>query len=324
MTITINENELEFSLEQEKTAGEVVEGINRRLFQEGQVIVTMIVNGRQENQNDGEDSAWRKIPVGQVDRIELETEGTRILLVSTVDEALSYCGRILNHDYDSMNEDGVTNLRDGMDWLIDAAASIQTVIGVDYEAFKLENQSLAMVLQNIQTVRDSLQLEDLRQDGQARLTLQDAVKTLMLFLMALRQKYFSVSKSDQDYSEQLSSAVDYFEQYSGNTEEISTLLQTGKEMEGLEKLSILISYMESTTQIIMSLSERQELDLNELTVEDQPFTTFLTEFQTTLKEIMEAFDNKDMVLISDLIEYEIPEKTEGLLKLLKRLPVTSS
>jgi hypothetical protein len=56
----------------------------------------------------------------------------------------------------------------------------------------------------------------------------------------------------------------------------------------------------------------QGMSLENVTIEGQPLAAFIEAFTALLKELLTAYENKDVVLVGDVSEYEI---SPGLLKL---------
>ncbi|MBU0936403.1 MAG: hypothetical protein KKI09_09315 [Spirochaetes bacterium] len=83
---------------------------------------------------------------------------------------------------------------------------------------------------------------------------------------------------------------------------VAVRLQTGKDAEAMHTMVLIVELINKTVRILpdfISVSD-QELNIDGLNVQD-----FYESFNTVLRELMEAFEHKDSVLIGDLAEYEI-------------------
>jgi hypothetical protein len=89
--------------------------------------------------------------------------------------------------------------------------------------------------------------------------------------------------------------------------EVSVLLQTGKDRAAMD---IVIGF----TDTVQSL-----MDLLPFLPPDQERARLFTELVPTLRSLVAAFDNRDSVLIGDLLEYEIAPGLERLLPILERV-----
>jgi hypothetical protein len=86
--------------------------------------------------------------------------------------------------------------------------------------------------------------------------------------------------------------------------EVSLLLQTGRDREAME----LIVRFSELTQLLVRLLETAGLPA----VDGQEPREFFGELNRMLKELTQAFEAKDTVLIGDLMEYEIAPRLRRL------------
>jgi hypothetical protein len=87
-------------------------------------------------------------------------------------------------------------------------------------------------------------------------------------------------------------------------EEVSVLFQSGKDKEALDIIIVLTELLSKSVRILTNLSDRGE---EILLPED-----FISTLNTILSELAEAIDSGDTILTGDLAEYEIVPKIEIL------------
>ena len=95
-------------------------------------------------------------------------------------------------------------------------------------------------------------------------------------------------------------------------QEVSVLLQTGKDREAM---AAIINFTELTGRLVrlFPLVRRQaSLDLATLVIDGTAFPDFYADFNATLSELVDAFGASDSVLIGDLLEYEVAPRLEKL------------
>ena len=96
--------------------------------------------------------------------------------------------------------------------------------------------------------------------------------------------------------------------------DVSILLQTGKDKEAFNAVLAFIELSQTIVRVLAILKEDiNSPDFSSITSGDENLNSFYTGFNKVLKELAEAFDSSDTVLIGDLLEYEIVPKIDTLL-----------
>ena len=89
-----------------------------------------------------------------------------------------------------------------------------------------------------------------------------------------------------------------------NLKEVPVRLQTGKDAEAMRSILLFIEIFNKANRILPELA-RTGTDTKNLRIEGKPLPEFYESFNVVLRQLMEAFETKDAVLIGDLAEYEI-------------------
>ncbi len=95
---------------------------------------------------------------------------------------------------------------------------------------------------------------------------------------------------------------------------VSVLLQTGKDKQALDSVIAFVELSENIIRLYSIIKETQAIDLSSITVNGIAFNAFYKDFNDILKELADAFESSDTVLIGDLLEYEIVPKIDILLE----------
>jgi len=102
-----------------------------------------------------------------------------------------------------------------------------------------------------------------------------------------------------------------FERLRSDLANTSVLLQTGKEQEAIRNITLLIEIINKVIRIMPGFFITLRI-ANEPVINDEKLSVFFENFNKNLNELIAAFENKDTVLLGDLIEYEILPKLEAL------------
>jgi len=87
-------------------------------------------------------------------------------------------------------------------------------------------------------------------------------------------------------------------------------IQTGKDAKAAETVNVFSGVAEKIFRIYNTLKfERAAADV---TVDNMPISDYITEFSKALKELLDAYERRDTVLIGDLAEYEMAPRLRGL------------
>jgi len=88
-------------------------------------------------------------------------------------------------------------------------------------------------------------------------------------------------------------------------------VQTGKDARAAETVNIFSGIAEKVFRIYHTLGI-EGFPVTEITVDNIPINDYISEFSKALKELLDAYEKGDTVLIGDLAEYEMAPRLRGL------------
>jgi hypothetical protein len=88
--------------------------------------------------------------------------------------------------------------------------------------------------------------------------------------------------------------------------EIGKLLAAGKSDDAIEGFCDFLGTWRNTQQAIGQCGRLLERDLTQEKVEERSIEEHLGDLSASLREMRDAFESRDLVLLSDLVEYEMP------------------
>jgi len=94
--------------------------------------------------------------------------------------------------------------------------------------------------------------------------------------------------------------------------DISVLLQTGKDREALNSIIKFSELSQKFLRIYPLLKTGGIVDIEALTIDGKDFSDYYLDLNAILSELLEAFTANDSVLIGDLLEYEVAPRIESL------------
>jgi len=100
------------------------------------------------------------------------------------------------------------------------------------------------------------------------------------------------------------SASRLYESERESLRDVPVRLQTGKDAEAMRSILLFVEIFHKANRILPELG-RAGADTSSLRIDGKPIPEFYESFNRVLRQLMEAFETKDSVLIGDLAEYEI-------------------
>ncbi len=100
------------------------------------------------------------------------------------------------------------------------------------------------------------------------------------------------------------SASRLYESERESLRDVPVRLQTGKDAEAMRSILLFVEIFHKANRILPELG-RAGADTSSLRIDGKPVPEFYESFNRVLRQLMEAFETKDAVLIGDLAEYEI-------------------
>jgi len=289
--IRINDQPIEFTLENEKDLGDIITGIRAWLGETGYRITSIEHDGTVIDPDASSNEEWKQQSISDISKINvtvlspieqygqnLHTIYQFITLLSRALAAhnLALIGQLkdeLPHIIEHLDEyiGGGGNYGKALEQLVDAAGILEGEI-------KPQVQKL-----------------------------QDFCNNLMIILSArlseLTNPFEEVKLTAQALKEVLPKLP-----------EVSVLLQTGRDREAMNSIIEFTEISEKLIRLYGVLRERGYKGFEDMTIDEQSFSEFYNELNGIFRELEEAFNSRDSVLIGDLLEYEVAPRTEKLIE----------
>lgn len=287
MEIQINNQNLDFTIEQEETLGQVVKDIEAWL--EGTDLVLYSVKHEDRDLLSTPYEQWEMTPHSEVGTLEVTVKHTGELTVLNLQTILEYL-EILKGGITASNGERLEELLAGFSALIE---SLQK----HFSASQPLLQALFSLFDNSRAEQILAWSEEKREQA---LKLIDLVCSQVLFRLQELQDPKAALKT---LSGALAVCIE-------EVSEISILLQTGKDRQAMDTIVRFSELSQNLVRLVASVfPENSNKDLEAV----------YQELNGVLSELLEAFEAKDTVLIGDLMEYEIAPRLERLRTVLQEL-----
>ena len=303
MEIRINDQKIDYTLEHEENLGEVVDGLEACIRKSRMLIISIKMGDRDLVQEPRDQ--WTSIAIKDVGTLIITARLLQEVQQANLETVYSYL-EMLEEEIENGTTQKLDDLLKGHVYMLE---SLRRIFHAGTSAFPAK------------------ELEDLR-----HLIFGSTVEVISAWPPAIREKAKNLlEKVKQIVSErykelrnpkaELQISLENLEDVSKDIGKISAMLQTGRDQQAM---TVIIRFLELSQQILRILSilkEQSAASLDEEKIGGSGAGAFFKSLNTFLRELVEAFNTRDTVLIADLLEYEVAPRLELLSRFLSEYQV---
>lgn len=307
MNIYIMGTKIDYRIENEQTVRDIVESILEIVNNYGQTITELRVDGKIFYP---ENPKLAEISIDNVTNLEIEVASFFEISSSLISSLPLFIENFINHIKNNTLDFGTFN--EAKLWIIDVLSSSLNII------FTMMKSSETIKKRDILIERLSKfsfsSIEE-KENKEKLIDLLEEIKTFGLNISNLiskiseKETMFFDTTIDNNMSETLRLL-----------DEIPMKLQTGKDKEALEEIyelsELLIETLEIINSVITASYYNKEL-VN--TLNNYNYEKFLNEVKLITSNIIDAISNNDLILASDIINYELSEKVRYISEIVESL-----
>ncbi len=286
MEIRINDTVLDFTLENEKILGEIIEQIDHWL-NSSKLVLTSITFDNKELLS-LPTAEWRDIPVEKVKTLKLTAKPGYEVRAANMETILEFL-TLLRNALQSRDMKLLKELQDGF-----------SIMSESIKKHLPDHPETELTLAELSNLINSISWEKAEVNRALHLTkqLSEIINKLLTEI--------------RDPVKALNNLALELEQCISEISDVSLLLQTGKDRKAMEAIIRFSELNENLVRIFQNLQNNRQKETEELTIDGMSLEKFYTELNAILKELVEAFHAQDSVLIGDLLEYEIAPRLESI------------
>ena len=276
MTITINGDNIDFTLEKERTAGDVLQGISSWLEESGMLVSGIDLDGQAVIIADED---WKSTEIDSIGIMGIEAVGLREGRIRQLETARDYFV-LLNRAAEDKDSKSLKELSDGFPDL---------------------NRILPHLLGESSSPEISGRLRAVLQEagfptGEGEPDCDVLVRESESIAMLLEKRRREIA----DAAGEARAAAAALAAVAAHLDDVAVNLQTGKDKAAMETIIVLTELLQA---LMRALSWREEAsDTGEI----------MNDMTGILAELEDALKASDTVLIGDLLEYEIKPRLEEL------------
>jgi hypothetical protein len=316
--VQINNCPVTFEFEREETVSDVISSVSQWARERDLVFL--------ETEIDEKSYLVDHIPdisLDDVDLINCFVQSRADVVISSLNEGISYCDRILSFVAQSIdNYDAdlspIKNLAGGIEWLLDVLRSVLQLLDVDINQLKYKDKAVAEYTDGLLHLKDFLETEeDVSSVKQAfsEGNLIESFKNIFKMILLsedLRTLVVNSIDSPDLLIDSLNEIKLSASEQIKNLDDIVIAFQTGRDVEGSEKLNIFIDFTFRYIRACLQITPVFGIDLSMIAINSVNLEDRNRELHELLNEIVIVMENNDIISLTDVLEYEIKPVIEDL------------
>lgn len=320
MKIILNNVEINFELENEKSAFDVVNAIADFSSSQSpqQFITNIFIDDNEYYLTD--ESRLTKIAIGDIKTIKIETSdifGISLLSLKQMEKFLLVIENII---YSSTWNSDFPEILESMSWMRDGIEQIASIFKTEKNAFVVEKLNFLNNFEKLSAFLGTIDQSNFPVKNEIKKTVSILIKNLNDALAPFRQ---IVSENGDSSSETIIPKIDMIleeiEIIIPKLSNAPVLFQTGQDKEAMEIIGNLTAIFEKSISLFVIFKENMNLYLDKSTVKEVSFENFFSVITEHLKELMVSIENRDSVTTGDLLEYEFLPNLEEIKNILIKI-----
>jgi len=323
MHIKINNEMIEFKLEQEKNIGEVIQGLEDWIISNGNIIQSISIDHKQVDFDYGSQEFKRGLDgVSEISIItQSHTEfaiATLVILSEYVQQM--YLGELfgeITRYHDNLIE-GLNLIHEGM------TASLRVLKVRPFSVTGETGKSMENILGEIDRLISIYRKRYIDREGKEKieknLTNLLAMMPLVFKWAVIKNKEYFVDVDEKTFKSYikillknlLSICIDSLDKF----EIISSSLQVGEDTRALSELYFLSELLEEIIELLRVIEENQLINIKEIS---EKITRIFSQVGEKLEYVEMALKDGDMITIGDTMEYELKQLFIQLIEELKKI-----
>lgn len=318
MEIYINNEILDAKISDEKNASEIFSAISSWLQKNRRFIL-----GCRVNERDVSVQKLNEISADQVERMDFEVGDEMDMLVSTLTETDRYVEQIgsVLFERETLDAEDIKNLVEGTGYLKEIMISISSIIKTELSKIPSpfssdrdeHKENMEEVVDRMTEAAKSFSPGIHRDEYETFLM---DLRILKMYLMGLVSRFETVMSG----REELIESIEEFEKRIPDMKEeivsINEDLNTGKDAGALDTLDKIVLELNGYTSAVFALDQQLQRGGNssipKIEVNGVPFSEKAEALTVLLKNIAVSLEERDMVALGDILEYELTEHLENL------------
>lgn len=318
MEVLLNNYKVEFDFGNEKKLSDVI-GYLGKWSSDRELVFSNFYIG-------GEIHAVDQVPDRNIDDIESINciiQSKSDIVFSTIYEGISYCERIVSYvsnverEESVIDKESVENIASGLEWMSEVLLYIFRMLNIEIESVKFKDSNVMTSLEKLVSVKKLITSTDKEilpsHFDSISSVLNDVKDIFKIVLISDELKRLVINNIDSpDFLvESLKTVKETLPAQLDNLEQAAVAFQTGKDSEASERLGKFVDFMYGYIRTSYQAVPVFGIDLDSVKIEGRSIEEANMELNELLNEILSAMENRDIITLADVLEYQIKPALEN-------------
>jgi len=305
--ITINGEKIDFELGKETTLDEVLISTENWLAKYRAAIGELVVNGSLVEDDWDE---LKSTDIGSISTIDIKTLDYDNLILQNGYDVIQYLANFVKKIDEVVPEIVGKDAVEGLQWMISSIKLNNALNG----SVKIDpgNKRGGVFINMLKLEKKLFDLEKIEMQSEKIKFFEEniaaIIKTIFIDVKEIFTEFEAIIVSSDNIMEKINLILEKSDGIEKRVDDLSTDLQTSEEVKAMATIGDTVSLIEDIFRVIRFVQEDLDIKISEVVVEDLNVENWVEKFMKIGMEIIDAFDNKDTVLIGDLFEYEIKDR----------------
>ncbi|MBN2544378.1 MAG: hypothetical protein JXB50_01190 [Spirochaetes bacterium] len=320
MDIYINDEKINFKLENEKNASDIINALNEYSANlKPQHFITQIyINDNEYSFTD--DKNLKKIEINQIKNLKIEISNIYEITEMSIKQIEKFLILLKNLLTEKKPSDNSEKIKESIDWMKDGINQISMIFDSKDEKILEHKNNFLTNCENLNNFFNEFNINvntDKTKINSALLYLNNLDNSLSNIKNWLI-KNFKIPNTEYIINS-LDNLIDEIDKIVPKLENVALLYQTGEDSQTMDIIQNLANILEKSISLFIVFKESFKIKLDKYSFKEVNFDTYFKTITDHLKMLMEAIQNKDFVVISDLLEYEFVPNIEEIKKILLKI-----
>ncbi len=306
MKILVNQRPIDFEIGVTETLKDVVSLLNKWTAEGNAIIVDLKIDGKSIQLEEAINSPLK---IDEIEVLEMELQGVEEMVKEGLEEVENYLPRLIIGIDQIAELSRLKEFVEGLEWLNEVITKAGSLMKWDYNKLCVDEELIEKKRDGLVEIASLLKEKVENKDMEGASTiLKDRVKPLLEgWVEALPTLIKKIPKKEdtQALLSKLKGVSSRFPDLSKEIEKISVYLQTGEMTEAMEQFQKTIDELQSMIHLLQEIRIFFDLDYRGIKVKEETIEERCQELDELLSEIITAFENEDIVMLADLLEYEL-------------------
>jgi hypothetical protein len=322
MELFINNEKASFVLENESNSYEIVKAvgdITAKMVPQ-QFIANVIIDDQEYNFDDEE--KLKKINIKDIKSIHISTNDIYGIINLTLSQIEKFLDILKGISEDKNFQKKSLEIKDSVEWMNNGINKILQIFSIEnLEKIKEDKKLFADKSLELSKIFNDASAPDFEMDNKVRKEAENCISSLFYALRKIK-KYlvFTCNLPDKEFVlENINNLLNNINKIIPALGNVSLLFQTGEDNDAMNVIQSLSVILEDSIEMFILFKETFNLHLDKFTVKEVSFEEFFKAITSKLKELINAIERKDSVMISDLLEYEFIPNIEEIQLIMNKI-----